>query len=72
VLTRGDEVVERVVRAVTHGVVETEAGTDVALRSDTVLIHSDTPGAARLAARIREALTLAGIAIEPMANVLRR
>jgi 5-oxoprolinase (ATP-hydrolysing) subunit A len=72
VLTRGDEVVERVVRAVTQGVVETEAGTDVPLKSDTVLIHSDTPNAAHLAARIREALTQAGVAIEPMASVLRR
>ncbi|MBJ7600873.1 MAG: LamB/YcsF family protein [Candidatus Nephthysia bennettiae] len=71
VLTQGDEVAERVVRAVTEGVVETVAGTDVPLRSDTVLIHSDTPSAAHLAARIRQALTEAGVAIEPMANVLR-
>ena len=36
-------------------------GTRVPLRVDTICVHGDTPGAAQLAARVRAALTDAGI-----------
>jgi UPF0271 protein len=38
-------------------------GSLVPLQADTICVHSDTPGAATLAARIRLALTGAGIAV---------
>ncbi len=38
-------------------------GTRVPLEVDTICVHGDTPDAARLAQRIREALETAGIAL---------
>lgn len=72
VLTDGAAIAARVVRAVKQGLVETVTGRDVPVDVDTVLIHSDTPGAAHIAEQIRAALEQAGVAIEPMAAVLRR
>ena len=38
-------------------------GTNVPLNVETICVHGDTPGAAVLAARIRQALSDAGIQI---------
>lgn len=65
-------IAERVVRAVTDGVVETVNGVEVAVEIDTILLHGDTPGSVRLGQKIREALIGANVAIEPMAAILRR
>ncbi|MHB8589030.1 MAG: LamB/YcsF family protein [Candidatus Dormibacteraceae bacterium] len=40
-------------------------------RYDTICIHGDTPGAARVAAAVRQALDGAGIATSPLAGPLR-
>ena len=56
-------VVARVVRLATSGLVRSVEGVDVAVEARSVCLHSDTPGAARSAARIRAALGAAGIAV---------
>jgi UPF0271 protein len=56
-------VVPRVVRMARDGVVEAIDGTVIPLSVDTICVHGDTPGAADLAARIRRALTEAGIEV---------
>ena len=59
-----DTVAGRVVRMVRDQAVEAIDGTRVTLTVDTICVHSDTPGAAELAARIRAELTQAGVAIK--------
>ena len=59
-------VVQRALRMVTEGTVEAVDGTIVSLRADTICVHGDTPDAALLAARIREAFESAGIEVRPV------
>jgi len=54
-------VVERVVRMATDRTVVAVDGSVIRLDLDTICVHGDTPGAADLAARIRTALTAAGV-----------
>lgn len=56
-----DVVVQRAVAMVRDGSVVTVDGSRVPLRADTICVHGDTPGAATLARRIREALSEAAI-----------
>jgi 5-oxoprolinase (ATP-hydrolysing) subunit A len=63
-------IVERTVRMVCEGLIETVAGTDLPIVADTVLLHGDTPGAVQLARRVRAELEIAGVAIAPLARVL--
>ena len=56
-------VVPRVIRMARDHVVEAIDGSVVPIVVDTICIHSDTPGAADLAARIRAALEQEGIAV---------
>lgn len=58
-----DTVVRRVVRMVREQTVDAIDGTRVALTVETICVHGDTPGAADLAARIRSALTKAGVEV---------
>jgi UPF0271 protein len=57
-------VVQRAVRMVREGTVEAVDGSRVPLVIDTLCVHGDTPGAADLAARIRRALTDAGVEVK--------
>lgn len=50
------KVVARVRRVVEDGVAETASGGEIPMRADCVCVHSDTPGAADLAAAVSEAL----------------
>lgn len=59
-------VTRRVVRMVLEHVVDAIDGTPVPLTVDTICVHSDTPGAAELAARIRAELRQAGVTIKPI------
>ena len=54
-------VVSRALRMATDGMVFTPEGQGIALAIDTICVHGDTPGAADLAERIREALRVAGV-----------
>jgi UPF0271 protein len=64
VIHDADVVVERAVRMVRDQAVEAIDGSTVPLIVDTICVHGDTPGAADLAARIRAALTAAGIEVK--------
>ena len=68
VIHDGDVVVQRVVAMVREQSVTAQDGTRVSLRVDTICLHGDTPGAAQLAARVRAALTDAGIAVTALGN----
>jgi UPF0271 protein len=60
-----DAVVARAVRMAVDGVVETTAGEVVACEVASICVHGDTPGAVRLASRVREGLLAAGRAVAP-------
>ena len=57
------EVAARAVTMVRDRAVVAADGTRVAIVADTICVHGDTPGAAALAKRIRDALAAAGIAV---------
>lgn len=57
-------VVSRALRMITEHTVAAVDGTVVPLAVDTLCVHGDTPGAARLAANLRDGLDAAGIAVE--------
>jgi UPF0271 protein len=59
-------VVARTVQMARHGTVATAAGEVVPLRIDTLCVHGDTPGAARLAAAVRRALEADGVVVEAL------
>ena len=50
---------ERMLRALKDGKVKTTAGTDIAMRAETVCVHSDTPASAAIAAELARALRAA-------------
>lgn len=66
VIHNEDVVVRRVIDMVRDRAVTAEDGTRVPLRADTICVHGDTPGAARLAGRMRTALTDAGIEVRAL------
>ena len=61
-------VTERVLVMMREGTVQAVTGEQVRVRADTVCVHGDTPGAARLAAEIRKGLEAACIAVAPMCS----
>lgn len=63
-------IVERTVRMVCEGLIQTTAGTDIAIQADTVLLHGDNPEAVELARLVRRELNAAGVQIAPLAAVL--
>jgi UPF0271 protein len=62
-----DVVIARVLHLVKHGTIEASDGTALKLQVDTVCLHGDTPGADTLAARLRDGLQAAGIAVRSLA-----
>ena len=60
-----DEVADRVVRGVTEGKVTTVNGAEIDIPSDSVCVHSDTPGAARLAEAIVRKLGENDVEVRP-------
>lgn len=55
---------ENALRMARHSAVVTRTGETLSLSIGTICLHSDTPGAAAHAVRIREALEAAGIRVE--------
>lgn len=51
-----DEAARRCLRAVTEGLTTTVGGRDVAVRAESICVHSDTPNAVAIAAAVREAV----------------
>lgn len=64
VLTDEAIVEENALRMARHSAVVTRTGETLSLSIGTICLHSDTPGAAAHAVRIREALEAAGIRVE--------
>jgi UPF0271 protein len=56
VLHDADAVVDRVIRMVTDGVVETISGSTLALRPDSYCIHGDSPGAVEMGRKLKSSL----------------
>ncbi|GHE50138.1 LamB/YcsF family protein [Streptomyces griseoaurantiacus] len=63
VVTDEDAVVRRALAFGVDGAVEAVDGTTVAVAARSLCVHGDTPGAARIAARVREALEEAGVEV---------
>jgi UPF0271 protein len=61
-------VAARMLRLVTEGVIEANDGSLVRLRADSICIHGYSPGAVRIASRVRETLVGAGVAIVPFSR----
>ncbi len=61
-----DVVAARAVQMVKAGTVSAIDGTVLQLRAETICVHSDTPGADELAAKLRAALEAAGVAVRPI------
>src|ERR1700692_4286459 len=59
------QIADRVVRMVQDGAVVSVTGKVIKMRTDTVCIHGDTPGAVDIARDLRKALKDAGIAVAP-------
>jgi UPF0271 protein len=64
VVTDEADVVARAVRMVTEQRVAAHGGGEVELRIDSLCVHGDTPGAARLARGVREGLEAAGVEVK--------
>jgi 5-oxoprolinase (ATP-hydrolysing) subunit A len=60
-------VVARSVRIAQDGAVTSADGVGIAVQAHSLCVHGDTPGAARMAARVRQALEEAGIRVEAFA-----
>ncbi|SHL51480.1 LamB/YcsF family protein [Actinacidiphila paucisporea] len=67
VVEEPDAVVERAVRIASGGGVTSADGTPVGIAARSLCVHGDTPGAARLAARVRQALEAAGLRLAAFA-----
>ena len=65
VLHDAKEIAGRVVRMVQDGAVVSVTGKVIKMRTDTVCIHGDTPGAVDIARDLRQALKNAGIDVVP-------
>jgi UPF0271 protein len=65
VLHDANEIAQRVVRMVQDGAVVSVTGKVIKMRTDTVCIHGDTPGAVDIARGVRQALKDGGIEVAP-------
>ena len=65
VLHDAGAIAQRVVRMVQDGAVVSVTGKVIKMRTDTVCIHGDTPGAVDIAHGVRQALKDAGIEVAP-------
>lgn len=64
IITDEDFAVQRVVRVVREGRIESESGKLIDVQADTICVHGDNEHALQFVCRIREALGQAGIAIK--------
>jgi 5-oxoprolinase (ATP-hydrolysing) subunit A len=65
VLHDSGAIAQRVVRMVQDGAVVSVTGKVIKMRTDTVCIHGDTPGAVDIARGVRQALKDAGVEVAP-------
>jgi 5-oxoprolinase (ATP-hydrolysing) subunit A len=67
-----EQVAERVLRGITEGKVETVSGRDIDIAADSICVHSDTPGAAKMAEAIVRKLGENGVEIRPIGRAEQR
>jgi 5-oxoprolinase (ATP-hydrolysing) subunit A len=67
-----EEVGDRVVRGLTEGKVTTVNGSDIDIPSDSVCVHSDTPGAVKLAQAIVRKLEENDIEVRPVGRAKQK
>jgi 5-oxoprolinase (ATP-hydrolysing) subunit A len=67
-----EELAERVVRALTEGRVRTVDGNDIEVASDSICVHSDTPGVVKVAEAIVRRLGENDIEIRPFGRAEQR
>jgi UPF0271 protein len=65
-----DVAAARAIRMIVQGEVETLEGAVIPLRVNTICVHGDTPGAAQIAAHLREALERAQVTLMSLNKVL--
>ncbi|HEV2405440.1 MAG TPA: LamB/YcsF family protein, partial [Ktedonobacterales bacterium] len=63
---RPEEAASRTLGLLRSGTIMAVDGTPLTLRADTICFHSDSPGAARMAEAVRDALIAAGVSLAPM------
>jgi UPF0271 protein len=63
VIHNPDAAIERVVRMVKEGKVETITGEDIEIQADSICVHGDNPEAVAFVSRIRETLVSEGVEI---------
>lgn len=63
---RPEEAASRMLGLLRSGTIMAVDGTPLTLRADTICFHSDSPGAARMAEAVRDALIAAGVSLAPM------
>jgi UPF0271 protein len=61
-----EKVAARILRIVTEGKVTAINGEEVEITGDTICLHSDTPGAVKLAQTLRRRLETVGVTIAPL------
>jgi UPF0271 protein len=66
VIEDAETVVNRAVSMVRDRALTAIDGSQLSLEIETICVHGDTPGAAMLASRMRQALTNAGVSIQPV------
>lgn len=62
--------IPRVVRMVTEGKVTAINGEDISIQAHSICVHGDNPEAIAFVAKIRAALTAAGVEVVPLAQVV--
>jgi UPF0271 protein len=65
-----EEVVAASLRMVIEGKAIAISGKEIPIRTDTICLHGDTPGAVELARKLRERMEAAGVAVVPMSNLI--
>ena len=66
-----EQVAERAVRVARERKVPTTAGTDLDVEAPTICLHGDAPNALEVARAVKERLDREGIAVTPLAELLR-
>jgi 5-oxoprolinase (ATP-hydrolysing) subunit A len=66
-----EQVAERAVRVARERKVPTTVGTDIEVDSPTICLHGDGPNALDVARAVKERLDREGIAVKPLAELLR-
>jgi UPF0271 protein len=70
VITDAGAVVERITRFVETGVMQTYDGGTLEVDAQSICMHGDTPGAARLIKVLRESLDEKGVSIVPVGTLV--